>query len=117
MGEGPSVDVTELIDQNLLIELSKGLCRIPSPLGEEGPVAEYTAAELDRLGFEVELQEVVKDRYNVVASARGMPEYQSIMLNGHLDMPTPFGKWRRDPFQPWIENDVLYGAGIQDMKG
>jgi acetylornithine deacetylase/succinyl-diaminopimelate desuccinylase-like protein len=98
-------------------ELAADLCRIPSPLGREGALAERVADELGRLGFDTELQSVVPDRPNVVAIARGDPEYQSIMFNGHLDAPGPFGSWQHDPFDPWVEDGRLYGAGIQDMKG
>lgn len=100
-----------------VVELAMDLCRIPSPLGEEGPVGRFLASELEHLGFDVELQEVVSNRYNVVAISRGNPRYRSIVLNGHLDAPAPVGTWRQDPYDPWIENDTVYGAGIQDMKG
>src|SRR5439155_7402962 len=73
--------------------------------------------QLDRLGFEVELQDVVEDRPNVVAILRGQPEYQSCLLNGHLDHSTMVGPWSRDPADPWVEGGVVYGGGIQDMKG
>lgn len=114
MSDFASVDP---IDETRLIDLTKGLCRIPSPLGEEGPLASYAARELERLGFEVELQEIVSGRCNVVGVSRGSPDFKSFMLNGHLDMPMPSGRWKRDPFDPWIEADILYGGGIQDMKG
>jgi len=117
MAADERLDAAALVDQDELIELTKGICRIPSPLGEEGAVAQYTAEWMERQGWEVDLQEVVVGRPNVVAISRGAPEYQSFLLNGHLDMPMPFGQWRHDPFDPWVEDGVLYGAGIQDMKG
>ena len=109
--------VVELVDPQMVVNLSKGLCRMPSPAGQEKPIAEFLSKELARLGFEVELQEVVADRPNVVAILRGDPEYQSFMFNGHLDAAGPFGEWKQDPFEPWIEDDVLYAADLQDMKG
>ena len=27
------------------------------------------------------------------------------------------GPWSRDPSAPWVEDGVVYGGGIQDMKG
>jgi acetylornithine deacetylase/succinyl-diaminopimelate desuccinylase-like protein len=107
MATAPAPDVASLVDADELIELTKGICRIPSPLGEEGPVAEYTADWMERQGWEVDLQEVVVGRPNVVAISRGSPDYKSFLLNGHLDMPMPFGQWRHDPFDPWVEDDVL----------
>jgi acetylornithine deacetylase len=105
------------VDEDLVVELATELCRRPSPRGGEKPAAVWLADRLDRLGFEVELQEVVDDRPNVVAILRGDPDFQSCLLNGHLDHSTMEGPWKHDPAQPWIEDGVLYGGGIQDMKG
>ena len=69
------------------------------------------------MGFEVELQDVVQDRPNVVAIRRGNPAYKSFMLNGHLDIAEPFGKWSHDPYDPWVVNDCVFGGGLTDMKG
>jgi len=60
---------------------------------------------------------VTNGRPNVVAISRGDPKYKSLMLNGHLDMNRPFGKWRRDPYDPWVEDGRIYGGMITDMKG
>jgi acetylornithine deacetylase/succinyl-diaminopimelate desuccinylase-like protein len=105
------------VDDELVVELAKGLCRRPSPRGQEKPAAVYLANQLDRLGFEVELQDVVDDRPNVVAILRGDPDFQSCLLNGHIDHSLPVGTWRHDPADPWVEDGVVYGGGIQDMKG
>jgi acetylornithine deacetylase/succinyl-diaminopimelate desuccinylase-like protein len=112
-----AVDVSRLVDSDLVVDLARGICRIPSPLGGEKPLAVYVADRLRELGFEVELQDVVLDRPNVVAIRRGNPAFQSFMLNGHLDIPEPFGEWSRDPYDPWVEDGLLYGGGLQDMKG
>jgi acetylornithine deacetylase/succinyl-diaminopimelate desuccinylase-like protein len=105
------------VDEELVVELARGLCRLPSPRPCEKAAAVYLAEQLDRLGFEVELQDVVEDRPNVVAILRGDPDFQSCLLNGHIDHSPPFGQWRHDPADPWIEAGVVYGGGIQDMKG
>lgn len=110
-------DVQRLVDADRVIDMARGICRIPSPLGAEGPLADYVAAQLVDLGFEVELQQVVQDRPNVVAIRRGNPAYKSFMYNGHLDIGDPFGVWSRDPYDPWIDGDLVFGGGIQDMKG
>jgi acetylornithine deacetylase/succinyl-diaminopimelate desuccinylase-like protein len=112
-----AVEVRHLVDADVVVDLAQGICRIPSPLGGEKPLAEYVARRLRELGFEVELQDVVPDRPNVVAIRRGNPAFKSFICNGHLDVPEPFGQWRRDPYDPWIEDDLLFGGGLQDMKG
>jgi acetylornithine deacetylase len=109
----PAVDG---VRQGDVVELATELCRVPSPLGEEGAAAEMVAKWLERLDFEIELQEVVAGRPNVIGIARGDSAYQSIVLNGHLDTPPPYGDWSRDPFDPWIEQGVIHGCGVQDMK-
>ena len=55
-------DLMTLVDQQLVVDLAQGMARIPTPLGEEKPLAQFVAQELHRLGFEVELQRVVGDR-------------------------------------------------------
>jgi acetylornithine deacetylase len=112
-----SARLIDAVDGELVVELAKGLCRRPSPRGEEKPAAVYLAEQLDQLGFEVELQDVVENRPNVVAILRGDPDFQSCLLNGHIDHSLPFGTWRHDPADPWVEDGVVYGGGIQDMKG
>jgi acetylornithine deacetylase/succinyl-diaminopimelate desuccinylase-like protein len=112
-----AIDVCRLVESDVVVDLAQGFCRIPSPLGGEKPLAVYVARRLRELGFEVELQDVVQDRPNVVAIRRGNPAYKSFMFNGHLDIPEPFGEWSHDPYDPWIAGDLLFGGGLQDMKG
>src|SRR5262249_37355306 len=69
------------VDQSLIVETALELCRRPSMRPNERAVAHYLGERLDRLGFDVELQEVVADRPNVVAVARGDPGRQSFLFN------------------------------------
>ncbi|MGH2615530.1 MAG: M20 family metallopeptidase [Thermomicrobiales bacterium] len=112
-----AVDARRLVDSDVVVDLALGICRIASPLGGEKPLAVYVAGRLRELGFDVELQDVVPERPNVVAICRGNPAFKSFMFNGHLDIPEPFGTWRHDPYDPWIEDDQIFGGGLQDMKG
>ncbi len=89
-----------------VVELARELVRIESPTGEEGPVGEYLAAHLQRLGYDVQRQQVAPGRFNVFA-AREPPV---VLLSTHLDTVPPF--------LPVQEDDTyLYGRGSADAKG
>jgi acetylornithine deacetylase len=108
--------VLPYIDQAELVELGKSLVRIPSFIGEETPVARWVASYLAARGYEVELQEVEPGWLQTVAILKGSGRGRSLMFNGHLDINPLAAGWRRDPFDPWIEGNRLYGAGIRNMK-
>jgi hypothetical protein len=50
-----AIDVCRLVESDIVVDLVQGICRIPSPLGGEKPLAVYVARRLRELGFEVEL--------------------------------------------------------------
>ena len=86
---------------------------VPGAAGE-GLIAEYVAGWLREAGPQVELQEVLPGRPNVVARVAGMGNGRSLMLNAHLDTVSVAGM--TNPFQPRVEGDRLYGRGAYDMK-
>lgn len=45
--------------------------------------------------------------------------HPAVALVGHTDVvpPGPLEKWHSDPFEPRIEDGLLYGRGAADMKG
>ena len=108
--------VLQNIDEKELVELGKSLVRIPSFIGEETPIARWIADYLSERGYEVELQEVEQGWFQTVATLKGSGQGRSLMFNGHLDINPLAAGWTRDPFEPWVEGDRLYGAGIRNMK-
>ena len=105
------------IDRGELVELCKSLIRIPSFIGEETPAARWTAEYLSSRGYQVELQEVERGWFQAVAVLKGSGGGgRSIMLNGHLDINPLATGWTRNPFDPWIDGNRLYGAGARNMK-
>ncbi len=44
-------------------------------------------------------------------------EKPTILLNSHHDTVKPVQGWQRDPFQPTLEGDHLYGLGSNDAGG
>ena len=108
--------VLQHIDQGALVELGKSLIRIPSFIGEETPAARWVASYLAARGYEVELQEVEPGWFQTLAILKGSGRGRSLMFNGHLDINPLAAGWTRDPFDPWVEGNKLYGAGIRNMK-
>jgi acetylornithine deacetylase len=109
-------NVLQYIDQGALVELAKSLIRIPSFIGEETPAARWVASYLTARGYEVELQEVEPGWFQTVAVLKGSGQGRSLMFNGHLDINPLAAGWTRNPFDPWIEGNKLYGAGSRNMK-
>jgi acetylornithine deacetylase len=105
------------IDEAELVELGKSLVRIPSFIGEETPLARWVASYLGARGYQVELQEVEPGWCQTVAVLKGAGRRGSLMFNGHLDINPLAAGWTRHPFEPWVEGNRLYGAGIRNMKG
>ena len=99
-----------------MVELGKSLVKIPSFIGEETPLARWVASYLSDRDYDVELQEVEKGWFQTVATLKGSGQGTSIMFNGHLDINPLASGWTRDPFDPWVEGNRLYGAGIRNMK-
>src|SRR6476646_203206 len=110
--------VLDSIDSDGVLELARGMVRIPSQIPNEGPLAEFLAAEMRRstLFDEVILQTVVAGRPNVIGVIRGAADGPNVALNGHMDSLLPIGAWTRDPYSPDVEDGWLYGLSLTDMK-
>jgi len=87
---------------------------VPGASGE-AEIAEAIAARLRHTpGIDVELQEVVPGRPNVIATVGSGPG-RTLMLNGHTDTVTVAGM--TEPFSARVDGNRLYGRGANDMKG
>lgn len=85
------------------LELLMSLLSIYSPSGREEKISNFIASELNKLGFEVEVDEVG----NVEGTwGSGRP---SILLCGHMDTVKGFIK-------PKIRGNVIFGRGAVDAK-
>ena len=45
------------------------------------------------------------------------PERMTILLNAHIDTVKPVASWTRNPNEPTVEGDTLYGIGSNDCGG
>ena len=70
---------------------------------------------MEHIGLEVRLQEVGKNRPNVIGILRGSGGGRSLMLNGHMDTVGVAGM--AQPFVGRFEDGKVYGRGAFDMKG
>jgi len=105
------------LDTDRAVRLAQEVCRIPSVLGEEGPLAAFLADVMKEAGFEaVGLQPVLPDRPNAVGEVSFGPG-RRVVLTGHLDTKTVSHGWTAaDPFSGDVIGDAVYGHGIMDMK-
>ena len=89
---------------------------IRSIIGEEKKLAEYIYTELKKIGIEASIQEVEPGRPNVYARIKGKRPGKRLHLNGHMDTVPVCEGWSKDPFDPLIIDNRMYGLGSCDMK-
>jgi len=105
------------LDLDRAVQLAQEVCRIPSVLGEEGPLAAFLADVMKESGFEaVELQPVLPDRPNAIGEISFGPGPR-VVLTGHMDTkPVSHGWTDAEPFSGAVIDGAVYGHGIMDMK-
>ena len=109
--------VLSRLDLDRVVGLVQEVCRIPSVLGEEGPLAAYLASVMRAAEFEdVELQPVLPDRPNAIGEVRFGPG-RRVVLTGHMDTkPVSHGWDVTEPFSGALIDGSVYGHGVMDMK-
>ncbi len=117
MSTDAAATILENIDRDEMLRLAEQLIRIPSFKTEESDVARFLGDYLSQRGYEVQLQEVEPGRFQTVAILRGSGGGKSLMFNGHIDIDPLAMGWKRDPWTPSAEGDLLFGAGTRNMKG
>lgn len=118
--------VLSLIDREELARLAMDIVSIPSPTGSEGEVARFIKDWLDKQGIQAFLQEIEKDRYNVVGFLNGRGGGPTLLYNGHMDTAlagtqedllitgTTRPEWQALATR---EGEVISGSGIVNDKG
>ena len=98
------------------LELTKDLIARKSVTPEDAGCQQLLAQRLEKIGFEIEHLRF-DDTDNLWArKGKSAPLF---VFAGHTDVvPTgPVENWKFSPFEPTIEDDMLYGRGTADMKG
>ncbi len=105
------------LDVGRAIDLTREVCRVPSILGDEGPLATLLSSTMSDSGFDaVELQSVLPDRPNAIGEVR-FGDGPRVLLTGHMDTkPVSIGWTKSDPFSGDLIDGHIYGHGIMDMK-
>ena len=105
------------IDTDRLVELVTQVCRIPSVLGDEGPLAEFLHSVMKESGFEATaLQPVIGNRPNALGEL-SFGTGRRVVFTGHLDTkPVSHGWTVTEPFSGALVDGSIYGHGIMDMK-
>lgn len=92
------------------ISLLQSLIKMPSFSRDEKEVADFLQRTLEEEGYAVQ-----RTDNNVWMMNPGYDERKpTLLLNAHIDTVKPVAAWTRDPFEPTIENETLYGLGAND---
>ncbi|HEX7554098.1 MAG TPA: M20/M25/M40 family metallo-hydrolase, partial [Geothrix sp.] len=102
-------------DSNPVVELCQDFVRIPSPSGQEGPLAALVATRMGAMGFQVETDRLG----NVLGTRQGSGSGPTLLFDAHLDVvpvPDP-SAWTHAPFGAELDQERLWGRGSADTKG
>jgi succinyl-diaminopimelate desuccinylase len=105
-----------------IIELTKSLIKIRSSYFNEEEAIEFVHEWLLENGLNPTIHSYHDKKVtgfkgkNVIGRIEGSSVGPVILLNGHLDTVNICEGWTKDPFEPLIENEKLYGLGSLDMK-
>ena len=109
------------IDREYLVNILRDMVQIDSVNSElvpggagEGELARYLGGKMRELGLDVDVEEVLPGRPNIVGTLKGRGGGKSLMLNGHTDTVGIQGM--AEPLSGDIRDGKLYGRGAFDMK-
>lgn len=111
-----------------LRELAAGVVNIPSPTGEELPLARWAVQELDAQGITAHVQPLDDRQANAIAKLEGTGGGRSLLLYAPIDTLTT---GNREEDEPWaaaalrpdmlpeatIDGDFVIGLGASNPKG
>lgn len=105
-------DLTRLIQD--LVRIDSVNPALDSYRPGETELARFVLAWAQSRGLETQWLESVSGRPSVIVRAKGSGGGKTLMLNSHLDTVGVTGMV--DPFEPRIEDGIMFGRGVMDMK-
>ncbi|WZL71848.1 ArgE/DapE family deacylase [Clostridiaceae bacterium 35-E11] len=114
--------VSNIINQERVVELLRKLVEIHSPYFHEEEIMQFVYGWLKERNLQPQLHKYEENRItkykgiNVIGQLEGKEKGPCILLNGHLDTVNICEGWEKDPLQATLEGDRLYGLGTLDMK-
>jgi acetylornithine deacetylase len=133
MGDVEQRVLAAIDGEGMLAYLSE-LVAVRSLGGEETPAQEHVAAQMRKIGLDVDVweldfealrqhpahsEEIDRKHGLGVVGSMGQGAGKSLILNGHVDV-VPAGEstnWHYPPWQGTIADGRVYGRGALDMKG
>lgn len=95
------------------IGLLKALIAIPRVSREETEAANLLCHRMEQWGLTPH-----REGNNIWVVAKGYDSNRpTLLLNAHIDTVKPVSTWTRQPNQPTVEGDRLYGLGANDCGG
>jgi acetylornithine deacetylase/succinyl-diaminopimelate desuccinylase-like protein len=90
-----------------------------NPPGREAALADFLAARLAPLGFEIDIVPTPEaGKAHLIARLRGNGSRKPVLIAAHADVVgVERDKWSIDPFAGTVQDGYLYGRGAIDFKG
>lgn len=92
------------------VDLLKKMISLPSFSREEKTVADMLEIYIKQQGFVTHRE---GNNIWIISNFFDLSK-PTILLNSHIDTVKPVSGWKRDPFKPIIEDNILYGLGSND---
>lgn len=93
--------------------------RTPNPPGgNELEAQQWMRRQMEDLGLEVDMWDVLPGRPNVVGRLP-VQDRPTVVFNGHIDVcaEEAFEEWSAWPYEPVRDDRDMIGRGVSDMKG